>query len=210
MRAYAAKTFVKALAPYEKRFAKSIRKRGPTITVSGPSGSGKSTAAKAIAKRMRLKYVSAGEIFRRYAKERGIPLEKFSKMREKKIDYEMDVRTLKYAIRGGCVLDARLSGWVAGKWADCRVYVAGSSKVRAGRMAKREGVSKTAASEIMRARDREDNRKYKKLYGINLFDRKIYDIVVNNDRMSLRDARTKPVKIVKEFLRARKRKSRDD
>ena len=195
------KTYIKFLEPFEKEFAKKIKKKGLTITVSGPAGSGKSTGAKAIAKALRLKYVYVGKIFRDIAKRRGLSLEEFSALREKEVDWEADKRTLKLAMKGNVVLDGRLTGWVAGDWADLKIYYECPLEIRAERAAERDKKSKEEALRDIKKRDEEDNKKYKKLYGIDLFDKSIYDLIIDNSKFSLEDAKTIPVKLVKEFLR---------
>ena len=195
------KTYIKFLEPFEKEFAKRIKKKGLTITVSGPACSGKSTGAKAIAKALRLKYVYVGKIFRDIAKRRGLSLEEFSALREKEVDWEADKRTLKLAMKGNVVLDGRLTGWVAGDWADLKIYYECPLEIRAERAAERDKKSKEEALRDIKKRDEEDNKKYKKLYGIDLFDKSIYDLIIDNSKFSLKDAKTIPVKLVKEFLK---------
>lgn len=199
------KTYIKFFKGYEERLAKKTKKRGLTITVSGLSKSGKSTIAKAIAKKFNLKYVFAGKILRSAAKSRGIPIDVFSKIRENEIDYEMDRLNLKYAIQGKSVVDSRLSGWVAGDWADVKIFVKCSLYDRANRLAKDEKTSMKRAAELIRKRDEADTKKYRQLYGINQFDTSIYDIIIDNSKFTLKDAKTIPVKLVKEFLKKRKK-----
>jgi len=199
------KTFIKFLEPFEKEMVKDApKKRGLVITVSGPAVSGKSTAAKAIAEKFGLEYISAGRVFREIAAERGIPIEKFSAIREPEIDYEIDRRTLMYAIRGGCVLDARLSGWVAGKWADVKIFFECNLPVKAKRLAKRDRITLEEAKIIIEERDREDNKKYVTLYGVDQFDKSIYDIIINNDDLTLEEVMAVPVELVKKFLKTKK------
>ncbi len=196
-----AKTLIKFLEPYEQQWAENIKKKGLTITISGPSESGKSTIGKAIARAFRLKYIFAGEIFRKIAKERGIPIEVFSKIREKEVDYEMDRRTLRYAMLGKVIIDGRLSGWVAGDWADVKIYVYCPTKIRAERVAKRDGIPLAKALEKIKQRDAADSEKYKKLYGIDQTDKSIYDIIIDNSKLTLEQTKSLPVERVKEFLK---------
>lgn len=202
----ATKTYLNYLASYEKRLEKRIKKKGLTITVSGVSGSGKTTIAKAIARTLGLKLVSAGDIFRFIAKKRGVRIERFSRIREKKVDYDIDRETLKRAMKGGHLIVGRLSGWVAGDWADAKIYVSCNQKVRAARIAGRERISRNAAMRKMKQRDRGDTKKYKRLYGINQYDRSIYDIVINNSRLTYAQAKSLPVRRVRKFLKKRGKK----
>lgn len=197
---FAPKTYIKFLKGFERKIAKKIKKRGLTIAVSGLAGSGKTTGAKAIAKAFDLRYIGAGQIFRAIARERKIPIEKFSALREREIDYEMDRRSLRFAMKGNAVLDGRLTGWAAGDWADVRIFYKCPLKIKAKRIAKRDGISVAEAMRWIKQRDKEDGKKYRRLYGIDHADKSIYDIVIDNSKLTLRQAKTVPVKLVKKFL----------
>lgn len=194
------KTLIKFLEPYEKELARRIKKKGLTITVSGRAGSGKSLGSKTIAKAFNLRHVGAGQILRQMAKEKGISLVKMSKTRRKEVDYEMDIRTLKLAIGGNVVLDGRLTGWVAGRWADVKIFYECPMKIRAERVAKREKTTVKKANLRLEKRDKEDRRHYRRLYGIDSYDKSIYDIIINNEKLTLKQAKRMPVELVREFL----------
>jgi len=196
-----AKTYIKFLEPYEEELSKKIKKKGLTITVSGKSGSGKSLGAMAIAEALNLRYVSAGQIFRDISKRKGIDLVKMSETRGPEIDHEMDRQTLKLAMEGNVVLDGRLTGWAAGDWADVKIYYFCSIKIKAERVADRDNTSFEDAERMIVERDKEDHKKYYELYGINSYDETIYDIIINNEKMTKEEAETTPVKLVKELLK---------
>jgi cytidylate kinase len=198
------RTYLKFLYPYERELEKKLRKKGLTITVSGLTGSGKTTGAEAIAEALNLKYYEAGSIQKSLAKKKKISLEEQVKTRNKEVDYHIDKKTLEFAISGNCVLVGRLTGWVAGKWADVRIFYDTPFEVRAKRVAKREGISVEEAKKKVKLRDLEDRKKYKKIYGIDLKDKSIYDIVFDNSKVSLERSKKLIVKIVKEFLKRRK------
>ncbi len=195
------KTYIKFLESYEEKLSKKIKKKGLTITVSGKSGSGKSLGAMAIAKALKLKYVSAGQILRDIAKKKGINIIKMSEIREPEIDHEMDRQTLKLAMEGNVVLDGRLTGWAAGDWADVKIYYVCSMKVKAERVAERDNTSVEESEKMITKRDKEDHKKYYELYGINSYDESIYDIIINNEKLTKKEAEVVPVKLVKNFLK---------
>jgi len=194
------KTYIKFLEKFEKEFAKKITKKGLTITVSGVSGAGKTDAAKALAKSFKLKYVSAGEIQRQVAKERGISLEEQVDIRGPEIDHAMDERSLKLAMQGKVVLDGRLTGWAAGDWANVKVWYECPLKVRAKRVANRDNIPFEESFKNLKERDGDDREKYLKLYGIDSFNTSIYDIKINNEKLTKGQAKIVPVKLVKKFL----------
>jgi len=122
------------------------------------------------------------------------------KSRGKEVDYEMDRRTLKLAMKGNVVLDGRLTGWVAGGWGDVKIFYECPLDVRAERVAKREKITVKEAKERLENRDKEDRKKYRKLYKIDSFDKSIYDIIINNEKLTPKQAKRMPVELVREFL----------
>ena len=192
------KTYLKFLRKYENLSAKKL---GLTITVSGLSGSGKTTVAKEIAQVFKLKLVNAGDLFRKYAIKNKIPLDEMSKFLPPKIDYQIDKMMLNLAEKGGHVLVARLSAWVAGDLADCRVFVQCDKKVRYKRVAEREAFSLSRAKIKVENRDEGDCARYQKLYNIDTNDKKIYDLIINNNQISLEELKRQTIKKIKKFLK---------
>ncbi|MFX0092302.1 MAG: (d)CMP kinase [Candidatus Hodarchaeota archaeon] len=170
-------SFIEQLKRFEDP---KVQKRGLSITVSGLSGSGKSTFAKTLAKELDLKYVSAGQIQRDAAKKEGLSLTVYSEkvaQTQGEFDLIIDREMLKHAQKGGVVIDGRISGFVAGEYADARflVYVT-DPKIVAQRVFEREEKD-TAPEEtlnLLTRRDRADRIRYKKFYGISVDETSIY------------------------------------
>ena len=196
-------TFIPALKPYELQLKKKYRKEGLSITVSGMAASGKTTGAKALAEAFNLQYVSAGRIMREIAAEKGISLVELTKTAPKELDLEIDKRSLEYVLQGNVVVEGRLAGWVAGENADVRIAYVTPLEVRIRRLAERENISLEEARREVVERDTADKRRYWQYYGINVDDLSIYHILINNSDWSLEDAKTKPIEMVKEFLKPR-------
>ncbi len=158
------------------------------ITISGLIGSGKTTVAKAIAKRFNLRHISAGEAFRELAKERGLSLLEFSRLAEKdkNIDIELDKKIVELAKAGNVVVDGRLSGWLI-KDANLRVFLKAPLEVRVKRVCKREKKEyETVLREIIE-RERSEAKRYMEIYGINIKNLEIYDIVLNTALWQAKD-----------------------
>lgn len=156
------------------------------ITISGLSGCGKSTTAKALAEELGIKTIDIGTIFRALAARRGMSVGEFGRHVEANpdIDRELDQAMLKRARRSkNLILQGRLAGWMTHKHevAAYRIWIAARAQTRAGRIAKREGIPFRRALRETTSRDRDNRRRYQKLYGLDLNDLTIYDAVIPTD-----------------------------
>jgi cytidylate kinase len=157
------------------------------ITVSGPAGSGKSTLAASLAEELGVEHISGGDVFRELASERGLtPLELNRQAEEDdSIDRDLDRRLRGIAReRDALVLESRLAGWMAGQYADFRLWLDAPLSVRAERIADREEKSVGTAREETEARAESEALRYREYYGIDIDDLTIYDLVVNTARWS--------------------------
>jgi cytidylate kinase len=155
------------------------------ITVSGPAGSGKSTLASGLANRLGYEHVSGGDIFRDIAAERDLSPLELNKLAETddRIDLDLDARLRETAReRDDLVLESRLAGWMAGDYADLKVWLDAALEVRAARIADREDKDLDTATEETQARAESEAARYQEYYGIDIHDRSIYDLVVNTAR----------------------------
>ncbi|HDO20577.1 MAG: AAA family ATPase [archaeon GB-1845-036] len=154
------------------------------ITVSGPPGSGKTRHAKKIAEIFGLRYFSIGRYFREMAENKGLKLEKFHEEAEKdsRFDREADNITIREAKRGNVVLDGHLTGWMAKKYADIKIYLTAPIEARAKRVAKRDKKTFEEALKEVKIREESNRKRYLKFYGIDLNDLSIYDIIINTDK----------------------------
>lgn len=158
------------------------------IAISGLHGAGKTTAARALARKFGLKYVSAGTVFRQMAKERGMTLGKFSQYVERHpgIDRQIDRRTANVAKKDGVLIDARLSGWMA-KGADISILLTAPLGLRVKRIARRERRRyKDVLAETER-RERSEAKRFKRLYGIDVNDCSVFDLTLNTERWSVKE-----------------------
>ena len=157
------------------------------ITVSGPAGSGKTTLAAALADRLGYEHVSGGDIFREIAAERDLTPLELNRLAEDDdgIDRDLDRRLRSLAKeRDDLVLESRLAGWMAGEYADLRLWLDAPPDVRVTRIADREDKSVETAREETQARSESEALRYEEYYGIDIADLRIYDLVVNTARWS--------------------------
>jgi CMP/dCMP kinase len=157
------------------------------ITVSGPPGSGTTTAAQRVADRLGLDLLPGGAVFRAMATERDMSLPEFGLYvaGHPEVDVELDTRLAARARAGGVVVESRLAGWIArnehlaavATWIDC------APRIRAQRVARREGVSLERALADNEERQRVERDRYLALYGIDLADLSIYDLQLDSGEL---------------------------
>ena len=182
------------------------------ITISGPSGSGKSSAAAGLAKKLGIRTVDAGAVFRKMAKEHGMSVGDFGLYAEKhpEIDRQFDKRLLALGSRGrSIILQGRLTGLLSHRegMPAIRIWITASARTRAKRIAQRENKPFARVYRETQARDADNVARYKKTYGLDITDTSVYDFVVKTDRLTLDEVVGTLYKYVKP-LWPRKRSSR--
>jgi CMP/dCMP kinase len=155
------------------------------ITISGVPGSGKTTVARLLAERLGVPHVYAGDLYRREAKQRGLSLAAFNELceRDHSIDRALDAAMSERARQGDVVLEGRLAGFLAAenRLDALKVWLDASDETRARRVAQREGSEWQAVLEVNRLRHQSDASRYKAIYGYDLADHGVYDIVLATD-----------------------------
>ena len=131
-----------------------------------------------------LEHVDAGRIFRHLAVDHGLDLAAFGRYAAEhpEVDVELDARMAERGRAGGVVLEGRLAGWVATREGlpAVRVWVACQDEVRAARVAEREGLEVAGAAAQNAAREVTERGRYLRIYGIDLADTSIYDLVLDS------------------------------
>jgi cytidylate kinase len=176
------------------------------ITISGPAGSGKSHCAMILAEAFDLPCHSAGSIFRRLAKERGVTLEGLTKLAEEDegIDREIDRRTEELAKAGGVILEGRLVAYFSPPSGNrLSFYLTAPMEERVKRIADREGISIKDARLKTLAREKGERRRYKKIYHFDIGDLSRYDFVINTEIWGKEPIVELLSSIVELFLRTR-------
>lgn len=167
---------------------RSTKKTELTIVLGGLAGSGKSTAAKMLAKKFNLRRLSAGDIFRKMAKEEGLDLIEFGRMCEKhpEIDKKIDLRMLDEAKQGNVVLDGRATASLTKKYRipALRIWLAVNPKISAERVSKRDNQPVREALLKSAKREKEVKKRLKLLWGVDTKDTSYYDAVIQTDDYS--------------------------
>jgi len=164
------------------------------ITISGKAGSGKSTVAKALAKKLKLKHYSVGDLMRKMAQERGISLLELGKKAEKdkKIDKELDKKQIELGKKkNNFVIDGRLTAFFIKK-ADVKVFLDCDDKVRAKRILKdkREGEKSKNLRQVVKnikKREESERKRYKKYYKVDYYSIELYDLMIDTTFMPVKE-----------------------
>lgn len=162
------------------------------ITISGKPGSGKSTVAKALALRLGLDHVSAGDFMREMAEERGISVLELSRIAEadEDIDREIDERSRRLGgTRDGFVIDSRLAWYFIPRafkvFLDVSLDVAAARIYGDRRGTEEENVDLEATRRNTEARRVSESKRYASYYGIDYLDAINYDLVVDTSALDV-------------------------
>jgi cytidylate kinase len=161
------------MAEYKIPEGKELR-----IAISGKSGCGNTTVSTMLAKALGIKLINY--TFRQLAQEKGMTLADVIEKAKTDDSYDkfVDTKQVELARQESCVLGSRLAIWML-KEADVKIYLMASDELRAKRILGREGGSIEEIKAFTEMRDREDSKRYLKLYGIDNNDYEFVDMKVD-------------------------------
>lgn len=164
------------------------------VAISGRPGSGKSTVARALARRLDVRHVSAGDFMREMAAERGISVLELSRIAEhdERIDREIDVRSAELGRSGeSFVIDSRLAWHFIDT--SIKVFLDVSLDVAARRIygdergSEQENVDLDATKRSTGDRAASEALRYRTYYGIDYLDADNYDLVVDTSELDVHE-----------------------
>lgn len=161
------------------------------ITIAGKPGSGKSSTAREVAKLLHYEYVSAGKMVREIAKENGMTLAEANELASTNpaMDRKVDEYVRELGKRSNIVVDSRLGfHWIPDSF---KVFLALDSEIAIARIyrdiekAERGAEHAQSFEELwahLEERTQSERSRFMKLYGINPFAEKHYDLIIHTER----------------------------
>jgi CMP/dCMP kinase len=182
------------------------------IIISGMPAVGKTTVSRQVAEELKIPLVGGGDVLKEMAVEEGYTPGgqdwwdrgegmKFLRQRKKSSDFdkEVDARLIQKSKNGDVVITSYPVPWLSKD--GLKVWLSGSVKSRAGRMARRDGLPISKCREVLSIRDEENYKLYKKIYGIEFGrDLKPFDLVVETDAIG----EDKVAQIVIQYVKSRR------
>lgn len=160
------------------------------ITFSGHNGSGKTAVSKEVAKQLGFDWWGMADITRAHAQELKISILEHDRMaaNNPSIDRELDRKLAELSSQKNIVVDSR-AGWYFLP-SSIKVFLTASEDVRAkrafsGQRANEKYSSLKQAREGLCKRIKVFRDRLQKLYGIDVYDEKNFDIVIDTSDMSL-------------------------
>ena len=148
------------------------------IVVSGMPGCGSSTVARLLAKKMKLKFFSAGDYTKKVAREE----EKIDKKQTERIvdfwktdrgkskEHHLSVEELQQnlAKKGKIVIESKLG--IRFLKADFKIWLRAPLRTRAERYVERDKIPLDNAIKFLREKDNTERKNWKRIYGFDYFD----------------------------------------
>ncbi len=157
------------------------------IALSGDVGTGTTTLGRNLASSLGWKHINAGEYFRAWHREKGIPLENVQEIPpevDKALDekFQADMKRMAQT-----VFESHLAGWLAKDIPTTfKILCIADPQVTMARIASREGWNLAEATKFSKLRTERLNAKFDSLYGVsNPYDESFFDAVIDTTNLSV-------------------------
>jgi len=172
-------------------------KQDISVVISGSAAVGKTTLAHALAKEFGFKLYNGGDILKEIARQQGYSVtgndwwdsnEAIGFMKERKknsiYDRQVDEKLTNIAKKGNVIITSQTLPWLTPE--PITFWLSASPQKRSERMSKRDKISIKEALRIVRMRDRENKKIYKRIYGAKFGDGlEVFDFMINTELLSL-------------------------
>jgi len=175
---------------------KQPTRKNIVICLAGMTACGKSTAARQLAQKYGLKYVSGGTVLKELALRMGYKSREKGwwetaegirflehRMRDPRFDKQVDSELLSWVRRGNVVLDSWTMPWLSKT--GFKIWLEVSPQERTRRLSSRDRISLGKAEELIKEKDGKTKRIYERLYGFRLGeDFSPFDLVLDTELLS--------------------------
>lgn len=172
-------------------------KQNISVVISGSAAVGKTTLAHALAKEFGFKLYNGGDILKEIARQEGYVIsgndwwdsdEAIGFMKERKknpvFDKQVDEKLINIAKKGSVIITSHTLPWLAAE--SITFWLSASQEKRSERMSQRDKITVTDALRIVKMRDRENKKIYKKIYGSDFGDSlEVFDFMINTEILTL-------------------------
>ncbi len=156
------------------------------VTIFGLAGTGTSTVGKALAAKLDYKFLSAGDIFRKRASELGLTLPEFHNLavNDPSVDKECDDEIKSFGENNdNFVVESRLAWHFIPD--SIKIKLNTDFDTRISRVAERDWLLFKIAKEHILSREKADNERYQKFYGIhNMEEDEHFDLVIDTSTIT--------------------------
>jgi len=176
------------------------------VVIASPPGVGGTTVAKAIAKKLKLKFFSVGLLYKELSEEKteseaALELWKTKFGSSEKLHNYMDDLQIEMAKKGNIVIESTLGIHFIRNLSKYKIWLDTSLKIRAERSAKRDKISVEKALKEIAQREDIERRDWKRMYGFDYLDQKYNaDFVLDSSNQTS----SQTVKKILEFIKGKK------
>jgi CMP/dCMP kinase len=168
-----------------------------SVVISGSAAVGKTTLAHALAKGFGFKLYNGGDILKETARQQGYTISgndwwdsneaiEFMKDRKKNpvFDRQVDEKLIYIAKKGNVIITSYTLPWLASE--PITFWLSASEQRRSERMSKRDKISIAESLRIVKMRDIENKKIYKKIYGSKFGESlDVFDFMINTELLTL-------------------------
>ena len=173
------------------------------ISITGDLGSGKSSVANELCKRLNFKYLSTGSMQREIAREKGMDTLQLNYYSENNIEIDQIIdEKIKNvsSLDENFVLDSRLAWFFVNK--SFKLYLTVPPEIAAKRVLKDKERTEEPAADDLKSKAENllerrfvENRRFKKIYGVDCSDLNNYNLVIDTSNTTVEGV----VKLILEF-----------
>jgi len=173
------------------------------ITISGKPGSGKTSVAKAISKKLRYDFFSAGDFRGKVAMKHGMTIDELNKVGKKEFwtDKEVDDEMKKLGKeKDNFVVEGWLSYYFIPNsikiFLDVDIKEASKRIFKDQRPDEEEKEDVKDVEKMIKKRLEESNKRYKKYYDADFLDKKNYDLIIDTTNLNINEVVEKILKFI--------------